>query len=189
MRRITVYCGANAGNDPAFAAAAEALGTAMAAREIDLVYGGGKLGLMGIIADTVLAQGGKVTGVIPEMLRDLEVAHDRLSQLHIVEDMQQRKTRMFELADGFIALPGGIGTLEEIFEIWSGHSLGYHHKPFAILNVAGYWDRLIDLLDNMVAQGFVSAQRRQRLIIANDPDNCLAQLAMASTAVDSGFIW
>ena len=189
LQRLAVYCGANAGQDPAYAATTILLGKAMAARNVDLVYGGGRLGLMGIIADTVLAEGGRVHGVIPEMLKDLEVAHQGVTELHIVQTMHERKAKMTDLTDAFIALPGGVGTMDELFEAWSWNALGYHNKPFAILNVAGYWDSLIDFLDTMTDQGFVSAERRKNLIISDNIDDCLDRLAAACNTEAGSFTW
>ncbi|MGB5724027.1 MAG: TIGR00730 family Rossman fold protein [Parasphingorhabdus sp.] len=189
MQRLAVYCGANAGQDPAYAETTILLGRAMAGRGVDLVYGGGRLGLMGIIADTVLAEGGRVHGVIPEMLKDLEVAHQGVTELHIVDNMHERKAKMTDLTDAFVALPGGVGTMDELFEAWSWNALGYHNKPFAILNVAGYWDSLIDFLDKMSEQGFVSAERRKHLIVSDNIDDCLDRLAAACNTETGSFTW
>ena len=135
MKRLAVYCGSSMGTDPAFAALARALGAEMARRRIGLVYGGGRLGLMGVVADAVLEGGGEVYGVIPQALVDLEVAHTGLTELHLVGSMHERKAKMTELTDAFVAIPGGIGTLDELFEAWSWNALGYHAKPFALLNL------------------------------------------------------
>lgn len=189
MQRLAVYCGANAGQDPAYAETTILLGKAMAERQVDLVYGGGRLGLMGIIADTVLAEGGRVHGVIPEMLKDLEVAHQGVTKLHIVQNMHERKAKMTDLTDAFIALPGGVGTMDELFEAWSWNALGYHNKPFAILNIAGYWDALIEFLDTMSKQGFVSAERRKHLIVSDNIDDCLDRLAAACNSETGSFTW
>ncbi len=189
LQRLAVYCGANAGKNPAYAETTILLGKAMAARGVDLVYGGGRLGLMGTIADTVLAEGGQVHGVIPEMLKDLEVAHTGVTELHIVPNMHERKAKMTDLTDAFVALPGGVGTMDELFEAWSWNALGYHNKPFAILNVAGYWDSLITFLDTMTDQGFVSADRRKHLIISDDIDDCLDRLAAACNSEAGSFTW
>ncbi len=189
LKRLAVYCGANMGQKPEFAEATKALGKAMTGKGIDLVYGGGKLGLMGIIADAVLEGGGEVHGVIPEMLKDLEVAHTGATELHIVQTMHERKAKMTELTDAFVALPGGVGTMDELFEAWSWNALGYHNKPFAILNIAGYWDSMIDFLDTMTAQGFVSSERRRQLIISDQIEDCLNQLAAACTDKTGSFTW
>ncbi|HYN46143.1 MAG TPA: TIGR00730 family Rossman fold protein, partial [Allosphingosinicella sp.] len=143
MKRLAVYCGSSMGTNPAFAATAKALGEEMAARGIGLVYGGGRLGLMGVVADAVLEAGGTAYGVIPQALIDLEVAHVGLTELHIVGSMHERKAMMTDLTDAFVAIPGGIGTLDELFEAWSWNALGYHAKPFALLNVDGFWDGMI----------------------------------------------
>ena len=189
MQRLAVYCGANSGQNGAYAEAAAALGQAMARRKIDLVYGGGRLGLMGVMADTVLAGGGKVHGVIPEMLKDLEVAHTKLTKLHIVANMHERKAKMTDLADAFVALPGGIGTMDELFEAWSWNALGYHNKPFAILNIDGFWNSLITLLDTMTKEGFVSTERRKQLIVSDTIEDCLDRLTAACTSEEGSFTW
>ncbi|MEO9599199.1 TIGR00730 family Rossman fold protein [Parasphingorhabdus sp.] len=189
MHKLAVYCGANAGQDPAYAEATILLGKTMAERNVDLVYGGGRLGLMGIIADTVLEHGGQVHGVIPEMLKDLEVAHRGVTELHIVANMHERKAKMTDLTDAFVALPGGVGTMDELFEAWSWNALGYHNKPFAILNIAGYWDAMIVFLDKMTEQGFVSADRRKQLIISDNIADCLDRLAAACTTEAGSFTW
>ena len=189
MRRLAVYCGSSAGGDPAFAETAKILGQIMVERNIDLVFGGGRLGLMGIIADSVLAGGGKVYGVIPEMLKDHEVAHTGLTELHIVTSMHERKAKMTELTDGFIAIPGGIGTLDELFEAWTWKALGYHGKPIGLLNVNGYWDSLTTFLDNVAGQGFMSAARREQLILSEDIEDILDQLTAAYTGSDGEVTW
>ena len=189
LKRVAVYCGSAMGSDPAFAAAADALAAEMVSAGVDLVYGGGKLGLMGRTADAVLAGGGKVYGVIPSALVDLEVAHTGVTELYTVATMHERKARMTELADGFIALPGGIGTLDELFEAWSWNALGYHAKPFCLLNVAGFWDRLIDFIDHATASGFLSAARRAQLIVADTPTDALKALDESAASAAQGMIW
>jgi uncharacterized protein (TIGR00730 family) len=161
----------------------------MVERGVDLVYGGGRLGLMGLIADSVLAGGGRVFGVIPTALVDLEVAHTGLTELHTVETMHERKAKMTDLADAFLALPGGIGTLDELFEAWSWNALGYHKKPFCLLNVEGYWDGLIEFIDHATASGFMSAQRRKQLLVAGTPDQALDLLDEAAAAATQGMVW
>src|SRR6476659_4089578 len=161
----------------------------MVEQGVDLVYGGGRLGLMGLIADSVLALGGRVYGVIPLALVDLEVAHTGLTELHTVANMHDRKARMTELADGFLALPGGIGTLDELFEAWSWNALGYHAKPFCLLNTNGYWDGLITFIDHATESGFMSAQRRQQLLVAETPEQALELLDEAVTAATQGMVW
>lgn len=189
MQRLAVYCGSSMGNDPVFAEVANKLGERMTERGIDLVYGGGKLGLMGVIADTVLANGGKVFGVIPEILRHHEVAHPDLTELHIVDGMHERKAKMTELTDAFVAIPGGIGTLDELFEAWTWNALGYHAKPFGLLNVNGYWDNLTAFLDNVAGHGFMSEARRQQLLISDNMDDILDQLAAKSTGEQGKVTW
>lgn len=161
----------------------------MAERNIDLVFGGGRLGLMGIIADSVLAGGGKVYGVIPEMLKDHEVAHTGLTELHVVTSMHERKAKMTELTDGFVAIPGGIGTLDELFEAWTWKALGYHGKPIGLLNVNGYWDSLTTFLDNVAGQGFMSSARREQLILSDDIGDILDQLTSAYTGSKGEVTW
>ncbi|MBA2771563.1 MAG: TIGR00730 family Rossman fold protein [Sphingomonas sp.] len=186
--RIAVYCGSAPGSDPAFAAAARALGQAMGRRGIDLVYGGGRLGLMGLIADSVLADGGRVYGVIPQALVDIEVAHLGLTELHTVTTMHERKARMTDLADAFLVMPGGIGTLDELFEAWSWNALGYHSKPFCLLNVAGFWDGLITFIDHATTSGFLSERRRNQLLVAGTPRQALELLDEAAAAATQGMV-
>ncbi|WP_299322175.1 TIGR00730 family Rossman fold protein [Parasphingopyxis sp.] len=189
MNRLAVYCGANSGTEPHFVRTAERLGGELAARGIGLVYGGGKLGLMGVIADSALDAGGEVHGVIPEALVDLEVAHQGLTELHIVSSMHERKAKMTDLCDGFIAMPGGIGTLDELFEAWSWNALGYHAKPFLLLNVDGFWDSLIAFVDHVVANGFISPARREQLLVATDIGDAIEQLATAGNGAKQGMVW
>jgi uncharacterized protein (TIGR00730 family) len=189
IRRLAVYCGSASGSLPVFAEATRATAAAMVERGVDLVYGGGRLGLMGLIADSVLAGGGRVFGVIPTALVDLEVAHTGLTELHTVETMHERKAKMTDLADAFLALPGGIGTLDELFEAWSWNALGYHKKPFCLLNVEGYWDGLIEFIDHATASGFMSAQRRKQLLVAGTPDQALDLLDEAAAAATQGMVW
>jgi len=176
MRALCVYCGSSTGHSSVYADAARALGKQMAERELSLVYGGGHVGLMGIIADAVLDAGGKVTGVIPTALMDAEVGHNALTTLHVVNDMHQRKAIMAELADGFIALPGGIGTLEELFEVMTWLQLGYHAKPVGLLNVNGFYDELLAFLDKQRDTGFVRAEHRDLLITDAEPSSLLNQM-------------
>ena len=189
LDQLAVYCGSAPGSDPAFAEAARATAAAMVREKIQLVYGGGRLGLMGLIADSVLELGGFVYGVIPQALVDIEVAHQNVTELHIVETMHERKAKMTELADAFLALPGGIGTLDEFFEAWSWNALGYHKKPFCLLNVNGYWDGLIEFIDHSTASGFMSPQRRRQLLVANSPEEALELLDEAVTAATQGMVW
>lgn len=169
MKSLCVYCGAAPGHDPVYAAAARALAAAMVGNEIALVYGGGNVGLMGIIADAVLALGGKVTGVIPQALVDREVAHTKLTAQHIVKDMHERKAMMAALSDGFVAMPGGLGTLEELFEMLTWSQLGIHAKPIGLLNVDGFYDGLIAFVRHQVEQGFVKPQQAALMLSEAEP--------------------
>ncbi len=174
MNTICVYCGSNAGNNPAYAAQAKALGARLAAEGIALVYGGGNVGLMGIVADAVLANGGDVIGVIPQQLVDWEVAHRGVTRLEVVDSMHTRKARMFELSDGFVALPGGFGTLDETFEMLTCRQLGLGKKPCAFLDVNGFWQPLMAMLDSMVRERFLHAEQRNDLWHGDDIDILLA---------------
>ena len=178
---LCVYCGSRPGTDPRFAQSARDTGAWIGSQGWELVYGGGKVGLMGMVADATLAAGGTVYGVIPQNLMDKEVGHTGLTELHVVDTMHTRKTMMFERADAFVALPGGIGTFEELFEIWTWHQLGVHRKPFGLLNVVGYYDPLIAMLDGMVAQGFLSPQVRELLQVGTDAASLLQRLADAAS--------
>jgi uncharacterized protein (TIGR00730 family) len=189
IRRIAVYCGSAPGNDPVFAEAAVSLIREMAARRIDLVYGGGRLGLMGLIADTMLEAGGEVHGVIPAALVDKEVAHLGLTELHQVAGMHERKARMTQLCDAFVCLPGGIGTLDELFEAWTWNALGYHAKPFCLLNVQGFWSGLGDFMDHVSAAGFLSSARRAQLLIAATPAEAIDRLDEAVANATQGMVW
>ena len=189
MNRLAVYCGSSPGADPAFADAARALGVEMARRGIGLVYGGGRLGLMGIVADAVLDAGGEAYGVIPQALIDLEVAHTGLTELHVVATMHERKAKMTDLTDAFVALPGGIGTLDELFEAWSWNALGYHKKPFCLLNAGGFFDGLITFIDHASASGFLSEQRRRQMLVADTPEQALEMLDEAAAAATQGMVW
>jgi uncharacterized protein (TIGR00730 family) len=168
--RLCVFCGSNAGHDSSYIEAARSLGTALARGKIGLVYGGASVGLMGAVADAVLAGGGEVVGVMPQSLVDKEIAHKDLPDLRIVGSMHERKALMAELADGFVALPGGLGTFEELFEVWTWGQLGYHHKPCSLLNVSGFYDKLTGFLDDVVERGFVKPVHRSMLIVEQDPE-------------------
>ena len=167
--RLCVFCGSNAGQDPVYLQTARALGETLAANGIGLVYGGASVGLMGAVADAVLAKGGEVTGVMPQALVDKEIAHKGLSDLRVVGSMHERKALMAELADGFIALPGGLGTFEELFEVWTWAQLGYHRKPCALLNAGGFYDKLISFLDDVTERGFVKPPHRAMLVVESEP--------------------
>ena len=171
---MSVYCGSSPGLKPDYADAAGLLGRELAARGITLVYGGGRVGLMGIIADAVLTAGGRVIGVIPADLAEREVQHTALTELHVVDSMHERKMLMTKLSDGMIALPGGLGTLEELFEVWTWAQLGFHSKPLALLNVDGYYDQLLAFLDEMVAQRFIKQIHRDLLYTDSKPTALLA---------------
>ncbi len=180
---ICVYCGSRHGVRPAYTAAARALGAAIGSRGWQLVYGGGKVGLMGEVADAVLAHGGRVVGVIPESLKKLEVGHQALTELHVVPTMHVRKQMMAERADAFIALPGGIGTLEELYEVWTWRQLGYHTSPIGLLNVDGYYDDLLRFMRHSVAEGFLSPAQNEALLVGGEPEAMLLALA---ERVDAG---
>ena len=169
MRSVCVYCGSNAGLRADYARAARAMGQTIATRGLTMVFGGGQVGLMGIAADAALAAGGEVIGVIPEFLAIKEVAHEGLTDMRVVSSMHDRKAVMADISDGFLALPGGVGTLEELFEIWTWGQLGRHAKPVGVLNAAGYFDGLLDFLDRVRGDGFVSADHRAMLIAREDP--------------------
>ena len=189
VRRLAVYCGSASGSRPVFAECARATARAMVDAGVDLVYGGGRLGLMGLIADSMLELGGRVYGVIPQALVDIEVAHPSLTELDIVANMHERKARMTDLADAFLALPGGIGTLDELFEAWSWNALGYHAKPFCLLNVEGFWGGLIEFMDHATKSGFLSQQRRAQLLVADTPGEALKLLDEAAAAATQGMVW
>lgn len=177
MRRICVYCGSNFGARPVYAEAARELGGELSRRGLELVYGGACRGLMGLLADAVLAGDGKAIGIIPQKLVDLEVAHRGLTDLRIVKSMHERKALMIELADAFIALPGGLGTLEEFCEVVTWTQLGLHQKPHGLLNIAGYYDPLLTFLDHAMVERFVSPQHRQTIIAETKPLPLLDRLA------------
>lgn len=182
---VCVYCGSRPGLDPAYRAGAQQLGAALAARGLGLVYGGARIGMMGTVADAVLKAGGQVTGVIPDLIADREIAHTELQELIRVPSMHLRKTTMAERANAFIALPGGIGTLEELFEIWTWAQLGLHRKPIALLNVAGYYDGLCQFLDRTVQSGFVDPDSRALLIVDTDVQRLLDRVVDTLPALPS----
>ncbi len=167
--KIAVYCGSRSGNEPLYAEKARELGEFFGSNGIEVVFGGGHVGLMGIVADAALSKGGRVYGVIPQDLVDRELAHPNLTELHVVKDMHERKAKMADLSDGFVALPGGIGTLEEIFEAWTWGQLGFHRKPCALYNVEGFYDPLLDMVKTMVASGFVQQEYLDMVVQADDP--------------------
>lgn len=177
MKKITVYCGSKKGNSSQYEAAAKALGQEMVKRDLELVYGAGRVGLMGVIADQMLAGGKEVLGIIPQKLVDREVAHRGCTELIIVETMRDRKWLMAERGDGFIAMPGGIGTLEELFEIMTLNQLHYIQKPLALYNVNGYFDQLLGFLSHAKAEGFLYPEQEELLIVSDDPGELLDKMA------------
>jgi uncharacterized protein (TIGR00730 family) len=182
MRRICVFCGSSAGGRPEYAAAARGLGERIAGRGLGLVYGGGNIGLMGVLADAALAAGGEVVGVIPAALQAKELAHTGLKELFVVGTMHERKARMADLSDAFAALPGGYGTLDELFEILTWAQLGIHAKPVGLLNTGGFFDPLLAALDHLTAERFVKPRHRALVRVADTPDQLLDQLALAVPA-------
>lgn len=174
---ICVYCGSRFGNSPAFLAAAQALGREIAQRGWRMVYGGGNVGLMGATADAAMAAGAEVVGVIPERLLNREVGHRGVTELHVVQTMHERKKLMAELADAFVALPGGIGTFEELFEVWTWRHLGYHDQPIGLLNIEGFYDPLLTFMTHTERAGFVDAEQQSMLAVGTDPAALLDQLA------------
>ena len=177
---LCVYCGSRTGDEPAFAALAAEVGAWIGSHNGQLVYGGGRNGLMGIVADATLATGGRVIGVIPKALVEKEWAHTDCTELYVVDTMHERKRIMAEHADAFLALPGGIGTLEEFFEVWTWRQLGYHAKPVGLLNLNGYYDHLLAFLSTSVNSGFMSDWQMGLIAVAADPQQLLAQLVQAA---------
>jgi hypothetical protein len=177
MKRVCIYCGSSPGSLPDYAAAARHCGTVLARRGIGIVYGGGNVGLMGILADAALAAGGEVIGIIPRRMIARELGHAGVTSLIPVGSMHQRKQKMADLADAFLALPGGIGTMEELFEAFTWLQLGIHHKPVGLLNVAGFYDRLIEFLAHMQAQRFLKPQHFETLLVEDDVDRLLDRFA------------
>jgi len=184
MKSVCVYCGASFNGDQELANAVEHLATELTEKGIDLVYGGGSVGVMGLIADAVVNRGGRVTGVIPQFLLDLEVAHREVTQLIVTENMHQRKKNMADISEGFIILPGGFGTLEEFFEVLTWLQLGLHNKPIGVLNVGGYYDSLFTQLDVMVERGFLKQQNRELVLNESDPAILLRKMEQFSVQTD-----
>jgi uncharacterized protein (TIGR00730 family) len=182
FNRICVFCGTNPGERPEYGAAARALGKLLADEDIELVYGGASVGIMGELADAVHEGGGHVTGIIPQQLMKKEAAHTGIPDLIVVASMHQRKSQMADLADGFIALPGGIGTLEGFFEILTWGQLGIHNKPCGVLNVAGYFDLLTGFLDHAVKEGFLTAEHRKMIMVESDPAKLLERMGKYAPA-------
>ncbi|HCE38481.1 LOG family protein [Alloalcanivorax profundimaris] len=177
MRSVCVYCGSSPGRRGVYAEAARGLARELVKRDLGLVYGGASVGIMGVVADAVLDAGGRVTGVIPEALQEKELAHPGLTELHVTPSMHERKTRMAALSDGFIAMPGGVGTLEELFEIWTWGQLGWHDNPCALLNVDGFYDGLTHFLDHATGEAFLRPAHREMLIVESDPARLLDRMA------------
>jgi uncharacterized protein (TIGR00730 family) len=177
VNRICVYAGSNAGGRPEYTKSAQELARALVGRGIDVVFGGGNVGLMKVVADATMDAGGRVVGVIPEALMAREVGHRGVTELRVVASMHERKAMMADLSDGFVALPGGFGTIEEIVEIATCGQLGLHTKPFGLLNTAGFYDALVDFFDHAVQEGFLRPQHRESLLVADDPDSLLDAFA------------
>ncbi len=179
MKSVCVYCGSSTGNRPRYAEAAREMGRALAESGLALVYGGGKVGLMGMVADAVLAHGGTAIGVIPDALMQKEVGHLGLTELHVVRNMHERKQMMADRSDAFIAMPGGVGTYEELFETFTWLQLGYHAKPVGLLNVAGFYDGMLQFLRHAVGEGFLKTEHADLLHVADTPAGILAKLSSA----------
>ncbi|MWN90387.1 TIGR00730 family Rossman fold protein [Gilliamella sp. Pra-s65] len=175
-KNICVFCGASEGSRPKYREQAEQLGKILAQQNRRLIYGGGNKGLMGIIANATLAHGGEVIGIIPERLVKAETAHHGITRLEVVDNMHQRKARLSELADGFVAMPGGTGTLEEVFEVWTGMQIGYHEKPVALFDAAEFWQPMLNFLQHAVNEGFVRDSFYKTLIVDNDPESMLQKM-------------
>ena len=176
IKTICVFCGSSAGNDPLYAEAAKKLARILVGHEIKLVYGGALVGIMGILANEFLHHGGQVIGVIPKFLEEFELSHRGLTELHLVETMHERKQKMEDLAEAFVLLPGGFGSMEEFFEVWTWTQLGLHRKPIGILNTKGYFDDLLKFSDHMVNEGFVRQAHRDWVTVKNDPDELVNAL-------------
>lgn len=176
MNNIAIFCGSNFGNDPIYTSLTKELGNCIVKNKLRLVYGGAAVGLMGVVADQVLSLGGEVIGVLPEKISNTEIAHKNLTELHVVATMHERKAMMANLADCFVAIPGGIGTLEEIIEVFTWAQLGFHSKPCGILNVNGYYDKLQELLMAMCNAGFLSEYHMKSLVFDDDPERLLNTL-------------
>ena len=176
MKSVCVYCGSSSGARPLYVEAARAFGRALVEHDLVLIYGGGKVGLMGTIADTVMEAGGRAIGVIPELLVSKEIGHKGLTELHVVPDMHHRKKMMADLSDAFVAMPGGVGTLEELFEAYTWAQLGYHQKPVAVLNIDGFYDPLIAMLKHTVQEGFMRQTYLDALEFDSDPTELIGKL-------------
>ena len=188
MKRIVVFCGSSAGHDPVYMEQALLLGAALAQKKLTLVYGGAKVGLMGAVADGTLNAGGQVIGVLPHFLQQKELAHEGLTELILVDTMHERKTKMNELCDGVIALPGGFGTMEELFEMLTWGQLGLHKKPVGLLNVNGFYDALVELSKTMTSNGFLTAENRDMLLCSHDISDLLQQMEQYQPPANSKWI-
>lgn len=188
LKALGIFCGSNIGNSPLFAQGAIDLANQMAQEGIRLIYGGAKVGLMGIIANQMLTNGAEVIGVIPEFLQEIELAHRGLTELHVVKTMNERKELIAELSDGFIMLPGGSGSLDEFFEVHTTAQLNYHHKPCGILNLAGYYDLLLQFLDQAVVNGFLKATHRDIILVEDNPDELLRRMRNYQAPTDMKWI-
>ncbi len=188
MKSIGVFCGANSGLNADYSKASSEVGQLMAQQSIALVYGGGNVGLMGVIADAVLAENGKVIGVIPQSLVDREVAHQRLTELHVVQTMHERKALMAARSDAFIAMPGGFGTFDEICEIITWNQLGIIKKPVAFYNINGYYNKFLEMIDHTVSEGFVKYDQRENLIVESDPEVLLKKLRSYADATSDYWV-
>ena len=188
MNSVCVFAGSSFGCRPEYEIAASVLGKAIAGRDLTLLYGGASVGLMGTVADAALQAGGRVVGVLPRALAELEIAHEGLTELKVVASMHERKTVMADASDAFVALPGGLGTLEETFEVWTWSQLGVHAKPVGFLNIEGYFDKLFAFLDHTVEEGFVKSKHRHLAIRSSDPNDMLDQFAVAETTYEPKWI-
>ena len=188
MKQLCIFCGSSKGNDPVYEDTARELAEIMVNQGLNLVYGGGSIGIMGVLADKILSMNGKVIGVIPKFLYDLEVGHDNVTELIIVESMHERKQKMAEISDGFLALPGGFGTLEEMAEILTWIQLKLIRKPIGLMNINGFYDQFLNMLDNMVATGFLKKNNRDILLSSNDPENIINAIMNAPVFEDTKWI-
>lgn len=188
LKKLCVYCGANPGDRPIYTQMAQELGEILAQKGISLVYGGAKRGLMGVVANAVMQHGGEVIGVIPQFLVEKEVAHHSLTQLHIVNNMHERKALMAELADGFIMMPGGIGSLEEFFEVWTAGQLSLHQKPCGILNTENYYHHLLKFIDHAVGSSFIKPAYREMIIVDQSPKNLLEKFSAYQAPTETKWI-
>lgn len=188
MKHLCIFCGSSKGNDPIYEKTAEKLAKIIVNEGLTMVYGGGSIGIMGVLADKILSLNGKVIGVIPRFLYDLEVGHDHVTELIIVESMHERKQKMAEISDGFLALPGGFGTLEEMGEILTWIQLKLIRKPIGLLNINGFYDQFLKMLDNMVASGFLKKNNRDILLASNDPEDIISIIKNAPVFEDTKWI-